>query len=423
MAREERLSERKMSKKKIAFLTVSVALLVTLLSGAVFGQATQKSNVYRYLSIFSEVFDLVRTNYVDQVGSEKLMDGAFSGVTDAIDEFSYYVPPAQMAAYKNFQDVEDNGLGLIVTKRFGYAYVIAPIEGSPAHKAGLDGGDFIEKIDGQSTQPMTAWQIRSAINQKRPVKLHVLRGGETHREEITIQPATFHPVGLETKTISGVAYIKIPYFEVGTAQQFRTALVAVRDSGTKKLIVDLRGNAGGSVDDAIAAADELLTSGLITALDGRKVEPKKWQADRETSFDGDVQVLTDLSTAAGAEVFASAIHGNNRGKIVGLTTYGKAIVQRFITLPSGGGVQMTIGHYTTPERKAITDSGVKPDVLVDLSAQALEDPKEKKGKREPKEDLILEKALQLFGAKVPPAVAELKSARWPTSFETPQLAA
>jgi carboxyl-terminal processing protease len=392
-----------MTKKKIAFLTLSVVLLLTLLSGALFGQTTQKSNVYRYLSIFSEVFDLVRTNYVDQVGPEKLMDGAFSGVTDAIDEFSYYVPPAQMAAYKKFVDVEDNGLGLIVTKRFGYAYVVAAVKGSPVDQAGLSAGDFIEKIDGQPTQPMAAWQMRSALNQLHPVKLQILRGGETHREEITIKPATFHPVTVQHDTISGIAYVKIPWFEQGTAQQFRAALDAIHQKGTRKLIVDLRGNAGGSVEEAIASADELLTSGLITSLEGRKIESKQWQADRDTAYDGEVQVLTDPSTAAGAEVFASAIRGNSRGKVVGLTTYGKAIVQKFIPLPSGGGVQMTIGHYTTPELKAITDTGVKPDVLVDLSAQALEEKTDKR-KQEPKDDLILNKALQLFGA-TPPATA------------------
>ena len=398
-----------MTKKKIAFLTLSVVLLLTLLSGALFGQTTQKSNVYRYLSIFSEVFELVRTNYVDQVANDKLMDGAFSGVTDAIDEFSYYVPPAQMAAYKKFNDIEDNGLGVIVTKRFGYAYVVAPIDGSPADEAGLDAGDFIEKIDGQPTQPMTAWQMRAALNQQRPVKLQVLRGGETHREEVTVKPASFHPVSVKLDTISGIAYVKVPWFEQGTAQQSRAALESVRQKGAKKLIVDLRGNAGGSVDEAIASADELLTSGLITALEGRKIEAKQWQADRNTSYDGEVHVLTDPSTAAGAEVFASAIRGNGRGKVVGLTTYGKAIVQKFIALPSGGGVQMTVGHYTTPDHKVISDSGVKPDVIVDLSSQALEDP-EAEGKREPKDDLILNKALQLFGAKPPAVNPELKKA-------------
>src|SRR5438046_7443547 len=116
-----------MSKKKIAFLSLSVALLLTLLTGALFGQATQKNNIYRYLSIFAEVFDLVRNNYVEVVSSDQLMDGAFSGVTDAIDEFSYYVPPTQMAAYRTFVDTEDNGIGLVVTKRFGYAYVISAV--------------------------------------------------------------------------------------------------------------------------------------------------------------------------------------------------------------------------------------------------------------------------------------------------------
>lgn len=399
-----------MTKKKVTFLTLSVVLLLTLLTGALFGQTTEKSTVYRYLSIFSEVLDLVRTNYVDQVASDKLMDGAFAGVTDAIDEFSYYVPPAQMAAYKKFVDVEDNGLGVIVTKRYGYAFVVAPIEGSPAEAAGLSSGDFIEKIDGKPTQSMTAWQIRAAINQPRPVKLQVLRGGETQREEVTVEPKTFRPVTVRNDTISGIAYVKIPWFEEGTAGQFRTALESVRQKGARKLIVDLRGNAGGSVEEAIAAADELLTSGLITSLEGRKVEAKSWQADRNTAYDGELQVLTDPSTAAGAEVFASAIRGNSRGKVVGLTTYGKAIVQKFIALPSGGGVQMTIGHYTTPDHKAITDTGVKPDVIVDLSSQALEEQKPK-GKREPKDDLILNKALQLFGAKPPAtAVAEKKAA-------------
>lgn len=399
-----------MTKKKIAFLTLSVALMVTLLSGAVFGQATQRGNVYRYLSIFSEVFELVRSNYVEQVSSEQLMDGAFTGVTDAIDEFSYYVPPMEMPAHAGFQDIDDNGVGLVVSKRFGYAYVVSAVAGSPAAKAGVERGDFIEKVNGKSTTKMPVWQVRNGLRGTQPVKLQVLHGGDTKRSEITITPAAFHPLKLESSTISGIAYIKVPYFEQGTAAEFRAALEDVRKRNVRKLIVDLRGNAGGSVEEAISAADELLTSGVITALEGRKVEPKKWQADRATSYDGEVQVLADMSTAAGAEVFASAIRGNNRGKIVGTTTYGKAIVQRFITLASGGGVQMTVAHYTTPDLKAITEAGVKPDVTVDLSSQALdENESDGKTKKTEKPDVILEKALQLFGAKVEKA-AEKKAA-------------
>src|ERR1700751_4193022 len=117
-----------MSKKKLAFFAVSVAVVFSLIGGALFGQATQRNNVFRYLSIFTEVFDLVRNNYVEAVSSDQLMDGAFNGVTDAIDEFSYYVPPAQMQAYSKYvESDDDNGIGLVVTKRFGYAYVIAAV--------------------------------------------------------------------------------------------------------------------------------------------------------------------------------------------------------------------------------------------------------------------------------------------------------
>ena len=397
-----------MTKKQIAFLSLSVVLMMTLLAGALFGQATQKSNVYRYLSIFSEVFDLVKSNYVESVTSEQLMDGAFSGVTDAIDEFSYYVPPIDMPAHAKFSDIDDNGIGVVVSKRFGYAYVVSAVEGSPADKAGVERGDFIEKINGKLTTPMQVWQIRNALRNNGPVKLQILHGGETKRSEISVSPAEFHPLKVSSDTISGVAYVKIPYFEKGSAAEFRAALEDVRKRNIRKLIVDVRGNAGGVVEEAIVAADDLLTSGVITALEGRTIEAKKWQADRETAFDGEVEVLTDMSTAAGGEIFAGAIRGNNRGKVIGVTTYGKAIVQKFIPLSSGGGVQMTVAHYTTPDLKSITETGVKPDVVVDLSSQALDDP-EKKDKVE-EVDLILERALRLFGATPPEKVVEKKAA-------------
>jgi carboxyl-terminal processing protease len=391
-----------MSKKKVAFLTVSVFMLMSLVGGAVFGQATKKES-FRPLSIFSEVLELVRSNYVEPVSSDQLLDGAFNGVTDAIDEFSYYVPPTHMPAYKNFVDVEDNDVGLVVTKRFGYAYVISAVPGSPAAKAGLERGDFIEKVGGQPTQKMAVWQVRNALRAPK-VEVQVLRGGQTKRDSFKIEPATFHPVAISTQQFGNVAYIKIPYFEKGTAAQLKSALESVRKNNQRKLIIDVRGNAGGDIEEAIAAADALLTSGLITSLEGKNISAKRWQADRSTDYDGDLEVLADNSTAAGAEIFASAIHGNSRGKIVGVTTYGKSILQKFIQLPSGGGVQMTIAHYTTPELKPIKDGGIRPDVIVDLTSQALRsNSAESKEPSKGKEDLILNKALSIFAESAQPA--------------------
>jgi len=392
-----------MSKKKIAFLSLSVALMLSLIGGALFGQASQKNSPYRYLSIFTEVFDLVRNNYVEAVSSDQLLDGAFSGVTDAIDEFSYYVAPSQMTAYKSYVDTEDNGDGLVVTKRFGYAYVIAAIPGSPAAKAGIERGDFIEKIDGRPTQRMVVWQVRHALAAK-TVQLQVLRGGQTRRDNFSISQANYHPLAITTQQFGSVAYIKIPFFEKGTSEQLKNALESARKNGNRKLIIDLRGNAGGEVDEAITSADELLTSGLITSVEGRHIDARRWQADRATDYDGDLEVLTDNSTASGAEIFAGAIRGNGRGKIVGITTYGKSIVQKFIPLPSGGGVFMTIGHYTYPDLKPIKEGGVKPDVVVDLTAQALRDRDTKDLK--PREDLILQKALSMFSEPQQSAAAK-----------------
>jgi len=395
-----------MNKKKVVFAAVSVALLLTLVGGAVFGQVSQRNNVFRYLSIFTEVFDLVRNNYVEPVSSDQLMDGAFSGVTDAVDEFSYYIPPAQMAAYSSYREGDDNGVGLVVTKRFGYAYVIAAVPGSPAAKAGIERGDFLEQVDGKPSQKLAIWQVRSILGDGKPVHLQVLRGGQTKRDEFTITPVDFHPLAPTVKHYGTVAYVKIPFFEKGTAAQLRSDLEAVRKSGTRKLIIDVRGNAGGDVDEAVHAADELLTSGLITSLEGRRIDGKRWQADRNTDYDGDVEVLTDNSTASGAEIFAAAIVGNGRGKVVGVNTYGKAIVQKLISLPSGGAVWMTIGHYTAPDLKPIKDGGVKPDVLVDLTPLVLRDRNGNVTPPDQREDLILEKALTMYDEPIPASVSK-----------------
>jgi carboxyl-terminal processing protease len=396
-----------MSKRKLLFLTLSISMMVTLLAAGLFGQAMQKENLYRYLSIFTEVFSLARNNYVEEVPSDRLVDGAFSGVTDAIDEFSYYVPPAQMRQYGEFKDDENNAnsLGLIVSKRFGYGYVIAPVEGSPAAEAGIEAGDFIERINDANTQRMAIWEIRKALQgpESSKVRLGILRGGMSKRDEVTLTRRPIVAVPLRLQHFGTVAYVKIPAFAPHSAEQFREVLNEIAKERSNKLIVDVRGNAFGSVDEAVAAADNLLHRGVITSLTGRRVEPRQWDADNARAFDGEVLVLTDASTAGPGELFAAALRGNQRARLVGVSTYGKAVQQKFVTLPSGGGLYLTIGRYTTPDKKAITDQGVKPDVNVDLAALAIRDEKGKKSDADP----ILEKALRLFGEE---AQAERKAA-------------
>jgi carboxyl-terminal processing protease len=386
------------STKKVIFLALSVGVIGALLAAAVFGQAVQQDNVYKYLSVFSEVFSIVRTNYVDEVASDKLVDGAFRGATQAVDEFSYYVSPTDMPAYRAFLEPgEMLDPGVLLTKRFGYAFVIGVVPGSAAEKAGIKPGDFIEKVDGTDTEDMAVWQVLSALRGKNGATrtLVIVRGGATSREEISfsIEPAV--EVELEEKSYGHVAYLKVVDFSGGTAERLERKLAEIRGAGTTGVILDLRGNSTGPIEESIRVADLFLAGGTITSISGRKVDEKAWQADKTTAFDGKVVVLTDGASAAGAEIVAAAISGNQRGQVVGLPTYGKAIVQRLVDLPSGGGLHITIGHYTRPDLEPISHEGVKPDVTVDRMAFDDKSSQDGEGK---KKDPILEKALSLLEA-------------------------
>jgi carboxyl-terminal processing protease len=384
-----------MNRKRIVFLVVSITLMVTLLAGGVFGQAISKDNIYRHLSIFTEIFSLVRSSYVEEVDSDTLLAGAFDGLTEAIDEFSYYVPPAQMASYRDYTEPETTGLGLVVSRRFGYAFVIAPIEGSPADAAGVEAGDFIEQINGKPTQEMALWQIRSALHGEAGTKadLVILKGSMNKRETLTLTRREFAAPKASFRTMDGVGYIRLASFDGSTAADLTAALAKARDEGVRQLIVDVRENADGSIPAAIAAADLFLERGTIASLEGRRVEAKTWSADSRKAWNGELIVLADTSSASAAEVFAAAIRDNAAGRVVGTRTYGKAIEQKLVKLESGGSLMVTIADYETPKAVKIRGEGLRPDVTVDLTPLAIRGDEEAP---EAEPDLILEKALSMF---------------------------
>jgi len=383
-----------MTTKKAVFLLVSVVAMLSLLAAGVFGQSIQKDNVYRHLSVFTEVLSIVNNNYVEQVSSDELLDGAFGGVTQAVDEFSYYIPPADVAEYKKWTGAGTaSDLGLTLTKRFGYAFVIAVREGSPGEKAGLGPGDFIEKIEGVPTEKMAVWQVLSKLQAPATAgrKVTVVHGGMTKREDMTIDFSQVAPAEFPSKEIDGTPYIKLTDFNASTPKALEAFLADARTKAKGIVLIDVRESSSDDVESAVKCADLLLSKGMITSVVGRRVEKKSWNADKATAYNGTVLVLTDPSTAGAGEVFSAAISGNGRGRVVGLPTYGRAIVQKTIDLPSGGAVCVTIGHYTTPDLKPIKESGIKPDVMADRS---LPEPDKTE-----KSDPVLEKALSLVEAK------------------------
>lgn len=378
-----------MSRGRVAFMLSSTAAIVLLVAAAVFADVTPRDNLFRNLSIFTEVFTIVRDSYVETVPSGQLVDGAFSGITDAIDEFSYYIPPAAMESWKE-TGRDETPRGAAISRRFGYGYVISVLPGSPAETAGIRSGDLIESVEGKTTSTMSAWQIRDAIARPRgAVAVAVLRDGEAERVMLHVPAGNEFSSEPELAEENGIPVISIPVFTDTTAVQVAELLNRLRDEET--LIVDVRESAIGSVEGAVETADLFLESGTITELTGRKVDEQRWSADPQHLYGGRVLVLVDSTSAGAAEVFAGALQGNKRATLVGRPTYGRAIVQQLVSLPSGGGLWMTVGHYSGPAEKYTGVSGLRPDENVDLAPLLLD----LDTPRDQRPDLILRKAVEM----------------------------
>lgn len=389
-----------MTRGRVAFMLTSTAAIVLLVAAAVFADVTPKDNMFRNLSIFTEVFSIVRDSYVETVPQDQLVDGAFAGVTDAIDEFSYYVPPGQMDAWKK-TGRNEAPRGAVLSRRFGYGYVVSVVRGSAADQAGLRSGDLVDMIGGQPLAKLSPWQIRHAVaSASGPVELAVLRDGETERVKLVIPaPKEETAAAPELASEDGSAILKISSFTDGTAAQVAAILPKIR-SGLP-LIIDLRENGSGTVGEAIRTADLLLARGTIAELKGRKVEARTWTAAADAAFQGRILLLTDGTTSGAAEVFAGALQGNNRAQVVGRPTYGRAVEQRLIDLPSGGALWMTVGHYSGPDGRYSGTRGLRPDEMVDLTPLLLE----RDTPRSERPDLILQKALELAKASPPERAA------------------
>ncbi|MBW3565956.1 MAG: hypothetical protein KY459_14690 [Acidobacteria bacterium] len=378
-----------MQRARLPFILLSLALMSTIIVGALFGQAADKDNLYRNLSLFTEVIELVDNSYVDEVDQERLIEGAFAGVTEAIDEYSFYVPPASMADYERVRVLDDPGVGLIISKRLGYAYVIATIAGSPAEREGIVAGDFIERINGNLTTDMPVWKIEAALRffESDRVEMTIVRAGMAERERFTFEQEDYEIDGPRLSWDEGDAILVVPQFSAGTADLVAAILEEVGKRKTDRLLIDLRGNAWGEAEEAIRTADLFMEEGVITSTEGRRIEPQEWNAEKGSSWNGSTVVLVDTSTAGPAEVFAAALSRNGVARLVGVPTYGKMPVRQFVRLGSGGGLEITVGHYQTPDGMSIVEGGVRPDIVINRAALALSDEDE---------DLILDRGLAIL---------------------------
>jgi carboxyl-terminal processing protease len=383
----------KSNRSRVLFVVVSLCALASLraMTGP---EGSGRDPATKALSIFSEVFSLTRTNYVEPADSKTLLEGAYDGMSDALDPFSYYVPASSMAAYKAEQSAAAASPGLVFARRGGYPYVVAPLPGSPAEKADVKPGDLIDAIDGKPMRNAPMWKINAALEgpEGSTCELAVFRGGEEKKLTISVPRRRFEPPAPSTTWERDVAILRIPTFTPGAAAAVKKELDEASRRNIDRIIIDLRGSIGGAIPDAAPVAALFVDKGPIATVISRKVPEKPLEATGSAVWKGRVVLLVDDSTAGPAEVFAAALHDRAGSKTVGETTVGMAIVQRNVPTEEGGSLFMTVGRYVSPSGQVLGGKGLTPDERVLVLPGETGD-----------RDLILERGLEIVRSTDAPA--------------------
>src|SRR5713101_8061143 len=375
--------------------------LIAAAAGAVFlftlhqdvgAASSNTADTYKQLNLFGDVFELVRSDYVDEVSDETLVEGAINGMLTALDPHSNYLNA------KNFNDMkvqtrgEFGGLGIEVSMENGLVKVVSPIDDTPAAHAGLKPGDLITHIDGTPVQGLTlpeaVEKMRGLINTD--INLTIRREGrepfdvKLTRANIKIQSVRSH---IESNNIG---YIRITSFNEQTDVGLNNAMKNLKTQANNKLIgvvLDLRNNPGGLLDQAVAVSDAFLDKGEIVSTRGRRSE----DAQRYNARVGDIAgglpmvVLINGGSASASEIVAGALQDHHRAILLGTRSFGKGSVQTIIPLPGHGAMRLTTARYYTPTGRSIQAKGIDPDIIVE--AAKIEKPPEKGDKAATASDL------------------------------------
>ena len=353
----------KSNRSRLLFLVVSIAAIASVRA---IDSGVGRDPATRALSVFSEVFALTRSNYVDSADSRALLEGAYDGMTDALDPFSYYVPAASMAAYRAQQASGALGPGIIVARRGGFPYVVAPLPGSPAEREGVQSGDLIHAVDGKNLRTAPLWKIRSALEgpEGTTVEVGLFRVVEEKKLTVRLRRARFEPPAVETRWEKDVGIVRVPGFTASTAESLSRAIEEAGRRKIDRLILDVRGSVGGEFADVGPAASPFVGRGPVAKLVTRKVPLKPVEAVGERVWRGRTIVLTNDATGGPAEVFAAALRDRAGATTVGETTAGMAIVQRLVPTGAGGSLFMTVGRYQSPSGTMLGGKGLAPDERV-----------------------------------------------------------
>jgi len=345
-----------------------------------------RSETYRQLKLFSDVFERVRSNYVEEVGDEDLIEYAIQGMLTALDPHSSYLNA------DNYQDMrvqtkgEFGGLGIEVTMENGYVKVVSPIDDTPAHKAGVEAGDLITHLDGESVLGLNLSEaverMRGKVNTD--LRVTILREG-TDPFDLVITRDVIRIQSVRNRVEGDIGYIRITTFNAQTQPGLENAIKEIEEEigdGLKGYVIDLRNNPGGLLDQAISVSDSFLDRGEIVSTRGREIE----ESQRFNAHTGDmanglpIVVLINGGSASASEIVAGALQDHRRAIVMGTTSFGKGSVQTIIPLGSHGAMRLTTARYYTPSGRSIQAKGIQPDIVVEQAQ--LEVAEHAQGRRE-----------------------------------------
>lgn len=372
-----------MFKNRALRVLMLVSLVVAVgVSSLVVARA---SNVRDSMTLFTEVMRRVRDDYVDPVDIDKMIEGAIRGMMGTLDPHSTFLSKKQYDNLMVSTHGSFGGLGIEIDIRNDWLTVIAPIEGTPAAKMGIRGGDKIVKIEGETTRGITVTEAVEKLRGPKgsDVTISIQRKGVDEPIDYTITRdiIKIKSVPFATLLDGNVGYIRIAAFSDDTGEELRTALNDLKSRGMEKLIIDLRRNTGGLLTQAIEVSEQFLKDGqMVVSTRGRRPEQNRVYKAGRRAADGDypLVVLVDHQSASASEIVAGAIQDLDRGLVVGLTTFGKGTVQSVMRLPGDNALKLTTAKYYTPSGRCI-NKYEKPD---DRTAYVLTDSTEADSTRE-----------------------------------------
>lgn len=353
------------------------ALLLSLLCFSALAatpDADVKSDTtYRQLELFARVLSYVQNNYVEPVDDQQLIFGAIKGMLDTLDPHTQFMPPDVFKELKIDTSGEFGGLGIEIARKNENLVVVSPIDDTPAQRAGVRPGDQILKID---EEPTRAMELARAIQKMRgpagkKVVLTIMRDGFSAPREFAIVRDHIRIASVEGALFGGVGHIKVKNFQEHTDTSLARELERLRAlNGNKELrglVLDLRNNPGGLLEQAVNISDRFLPGGLgIVSTRGRAgSQPTEQKSrDRDTEHNYPIVVLVNTGSASASEIVAGALQDNHRATILGTPTFGKGSVQTIIEMEDGSGLKLTIARYYTPSGRSIQEKGILPDFVV-----------------------------------------------------------